>query len=137
MKVYLYGMKNRARDCKNYLVNGYVRDLYLEEMTCDMRDEYYNVLCYEESLDNDLIYIFDYEYIGTKDIEREQADEEKKGAKMILKVNFKNGSSRNFVIDDYYISDNDICLYMRKDDRQVGMINLCEVRYFFVEEEGV
>lgn len=56
---------------------------------------------------------------------------------MILKVNFKNGSSRDFVIDDYYISDNDICLYMRKDDRQVGMINLCEVRYFFVEEEGV
>lgn len=54
---------------------------------------------------------------------------------MILKVNFKNGSSRDFVIDDYFISDNDICLYMRKDDRQVGMINLCEVRYFFVEEE--
>nr|DAN81514.1 MAG TPA: hypothetical protein [Caudoviricetes sp.] len=71
MKVYLYGMKNRARDCKNYLVNGYVRDLYLEEMTCDMRDEYYNVLCYKESLDNDLIYIFDYEYIGTKEIECE------------------------------------------------------------------
>lgn len=56
---------------------------------------------------------------------------------MVLKVNFKNGSSRNFVIDDYYISDNDICLYMRKDDRQVGMINLCEVRYFYLEEVGV
>lgn len=54
---------------------------------------------------------------------------------MILKVNFKNGSSRDFVIDDYFISDNDICLYMRKNDRQVGMINLCEVRYFYVEVE--
>lgn len=60
---------------------------------------------------------------------------EEEETNMILKVNFKNGSSRDFVIDDYYISDNDICLYMRKNDRQVGMINLCEVRYFYVEEE--
>lgn len=56
---------------------------------------------------------------------------------MILKVNFKNGSSRDFVIDDYRVADNDICLYMIKDDMRVGMINLCEVRYFYVEEEGV
>lgn len=52
---------------------------------------------------------------------------------MILKVNFKNGSSKDFAIDDYYVSDNDICLYMEKDGRQVGMINLCEVRYYFIE----
>ncbi len=53
---------------------------------------------------------------------------------MVLNVNFKNVSSKNFSIDDYYVSDNDICLYMEKDGKQVGMINLCEVRYYFVEE---
>lgn len=53
---------------------------------------------------------------------------------MILKVNFKNGSSKDFRIDDYYVADNDICLYMEKDGKQVGMINLCEVRYYFVED---
>lgn len=56
---------------------------------------------------------------------------------MVLIVNFKNGSKKDFVIDDYRVADNDICLYMIKDDRRVGMINLCEVRYFYVEEEGV
>ena len=56
-----------------------------------------------------------------------------KGNKMTLKVNFKNGSSKDFIIDDYYVSDNDICLYMEKDGRQVGMINLCEVRYYYIE----
>lgn len=53
---------------------------------------------------------------------------------MVLNVNFKNGSSKNFSIDDYYVADNDICLYMEKDGKQVGMINLCEVRYYFVED---
>lgn len=48
MKVYMYGMKNKARDDKNYLKIDYIRDLYLEEMTCDLRDEYYNVLCYSK-----------------------------------------------------------------------------------------
>lgn len=52
---------------------------------------------------------------------------------MVLKVNFKNGSSKNFSIDDYYVADNDICLYMEKNGKQIGMINLCEVRYYFVE----
>ena len=47
---------------------------------------------------------------------------------MVLKVNFKDGSSKYFSIDDYYVADNDICLYMEKDGKQVGMINLCEVR---------
>ena len=56
-----------------------------------------------------------------------------KGNKMTLKVNFKNGSSKDFIIDDYYVSDNDICLYMEKDGRQVGMINICEVRYYYIE----
>ena len=53
---------------------------------------------------------------------------------MILKVNFKNGSSKDFVIDNYYIADNEICLYMERDGKRVGMINLCEVRYYFVED---
>lgn len=44
---------------------------------------------------------------------------------MVLKVNFKNGSSKNFSVDDYYVADNDICLYMERDGKQVGMINLC------------
>lgn len=56
---------------------------------------------------------------------------------MNLKVNFKNGSSKNFFIDDFYVSDNDICLYMEKNGRKVGMVNLCEVMYYFVEDEGV
>ena len=51
MKVYMYGMKNKARDDRNYLKIDYVRDLYLEEMTCDLRDEYYNVLCYSKKLE--------------------------------------------------------------------------------------
>ena len=47
MKVFLYGMKDKARDRNNYFKCDYVRDLYLEEMTCDMRDEFYSVLCYK------------------------------------------------------------------------------------------
>lgn len=53
---------------------------------------------------------------------------------MKLNVCFKNGSSKEFSIDSYYISDNDICLYMQKDRRDCGMVNLCEVRYFYVED---
>lgn len=53
---------------------------------------------------------------------------------MTLKVNFKNGSSKDFRIDGYYVADNDICLYMEKNGMQVGMINLCEVRYYFIED---
>lgn len=53
---------------------------------------------------------------------------------MILKVNFKNGSSKDFRIDSYYVADNDICLYMERNGKQVGMINLCEVRYYFIED---
>lgn len=52
---------------------------------------------------------------------------------MTLKVNFKNGSSKDFRIDSYYVADNDICLYMERNGKQVGMINLCEVRYYFIE----
>lgn len=71
MKVHMYGMKNRAMDDNNYFKRGYVRDLYLEEMTCDMRDEFYNVLCYDAILDRDIEIIFDYEFIGSKDIDDE------------------------------------------------------------------
>lgn len=53
---------------------------------------------------------------------------------MILKVNFKNGSSKDFIVDSYYVADNDICLYMERNGKQVGMINLCEVRYYFIED---
>lgn len=71
MKVYLYGMKNRARDDENYLKDGYVRDLYLEEMTADVRDEYYNVLCYRYELDDDVLSNYGYEFINVKDIDDE------------------------------------------------------------------
>lgn len=53
---------------------------------------------------------------------------------MKLNVCFKNGSSKEFLIESYYISDNDICLYMQREGRDCGMINLCEVRYFFAED---
>lgn len=56
--------------------------------------------------------------------------------RMKLNVCFKNGSSKEFLIESYYISDNDICLYMQRDGRDCGMINLCEVRYFFAEDIG-
>lgn len=71
MKVYMYGMKYKARDKKNYLKIDYVRDLYLEEMTCDLRDEYYNVLCYSKKLEEFKEQMYGYEYIGTRDIDDE------------------------------------------------------------------
>lgn len=64
-------MKDRARDKKNYLKDGYVRDLYSEEMTCDMRDEFYNVLCYENELDEEIISDYGYEFVSCKDVDDE------------------------------------------------------------------
>lgn len=69
MKVYLYGMKYRARDNKNYFSMGYVRDLYLEEMTCDLRDEFFNVLVYKCKLPTFIVKKFGYEFIAEKDID--------------------------------------------------------------------
>lgn len=69
MKVYLYGMKSRARDDKNYFSMGYLRDLYLEEMTCDLRDEYFNVLVYKCKLPTFIVKKFDYEFIAERDME--------------------------------------------------------------------
>jgi hypothetical protein len=66
MKVYLYGMKLQARDNKNYFSMGYLRDLYLEEMTCDMRDEYFNVLVYKCKLPTFIVKKFDYEFIAER-----------------------------------------------------------------------
>ena len=71
MKVYLYGMKDKARDSNNFLKDGYVRDLYLEEMTCDMRDEFYSVLCYRGKLDDEILSQYGYEFISCKDIDDE------------------------------------------------------------------
>lgn len=71
MKVYMYGMKNKARDDFNYFAIDYIRDLFLEEMTCDLRDEYYNVLCYRNKLGDHILKMYGYEYIGTKDIDDE------------------------------------------------------------------
>lgn len=68
MRVFLYGMKERARDENNYYHIDHVRDLYLEEMTFDLRDEYYSVLCYRKKLDEHILQMYGYEYIGTKDI---------------------------------------------------------------------
>ena len=69
MKVFLYGMKKRARDCKNYFLQGYVRDLYLEEMTCDLRDEFFNVLVYDRELPVEIINLYDYEFIAKKSMD--------------------------------------------------------------------
>lgn len=66
MKVYLYGMKSRARDDKNYFSMGYLRDLYLEEMTCDLRDEYFNVLVYKCKLPTCIVKKFGYEFIAER-----------------------------------------------------------------------
>lgn len=71
MKVYMYGMKYKARDKFNYFAIDYIRDLYLEEMTCDLRDEYYSVLCYRKKLGDHILKMYGYEYIGTKEIEDE------------------------------------------------------------------
>ena len=43
----------------------------MEEMTCDLRDEYYNVLCYRKKLGDHILKMYRYEYIGTKEIEDE------------------------------------------------------------------
>ncbi|WP_308652298.1 hypothetical protein [uncultured Anaerococcus sp.] len=51
-----------------------------------------------------------------------------------VKVVFKNGNREEFIVDSYYIADNDICLYLINNNRKTGMINLCEVRYFNVEK---
>lgn len=66
MKVFLYGMKKKARDNKNFASLGYVRDLYLEEMTCDLRDEYFNVLVYDRELPEFIVKLFDYEFISER-----------------------------------------------------------------------
>lgn len=71
MKVFLYGMKDKARDRNNYFKCDYVRDLYLEEMTCDMRDEFYSVLCYKVELDDEVLSKYGYEFISIKDIDDE------------------------------------------------------------------
>lgn len=71
MKVYMYGMKNKARDDFNYFAIDYIRDLFLEEMTCDLRDEYYNVLCYRKKLGDHILKMYGYEYIGTKEVDDE------------------------------------------------------------------
>lgn len=69
MKVFLYGMKKRARDLNNYFRQGYIRDLYLEEMTCDLRDEYFNVLAYDRELPVEIINLYDYEFISKRSME--------------------------------------------------------------------
>ena len=74
MKVYLYGMKKRARDCKNYFRQGYIRDLYLEEMTCDLRDDYFNVLVYDRELPVEIINLYDYEFIAKRSMDISKED---------------------------------------------------------------
>lgn len=69
MKVYLYGMKAKARDKNNFYNMGYLRDLYLEEMTCDLRDEYFNVLVYKCKLPACLVKNYDYEFIAEKEMD--------------------------------------------------------------------
>ena len=81
MRVYLYGMKDRARDDKNYFMVGYVRDLYLEEMTADLRDEFYNVLCYENKLNDYFVGLYDYEFIGVKEIGDHEQEAKEEDAK--------------------------------------------------------
>lgn len=71
MRVYMYGMKDKARDDNNFYHIDYVRDLFLDEMTCDLRDEYFNVLCYRKSLGDDILEMYGYEFIGIKEIEDE------------------------------------------------------------------
>ena len=75
MRVYMYGMKDKARDDNNFYHIDYVRDLFLDEMTCDLRDEYFNVLCYRKCLGDVILEMYGYEFIGIKDIEDEQATE--------------------------------------------------------------
>ena len=74
MKVYLYGMKKKAKDCKNYFRLGYIRDLYLEEMTCDLRDEYFNVLVYDRELPAEIIKLYDYEFIAEREMDISKED---------------------------------------------------------------
>lgn len=69
MKVYLYGMKAKARDKNNFYNMGYLRDLYLEEMTCDLRDEYFNVLVYSCKLPTCIVKKYDYEFIAEKEMD--------------------------------------------------------------------
>lgn len=74
MKVYLYGMKAKARDKINYFEQGYIRDLYLEEMTCDLRDEYFNVLVYDRDLPIEVIKLYDYEFIAEREMDISKED---------------------------------------------------------------
>lgn len=76
MKVYLYGMKLQARDKNNYYPIGYIRDLYLEEMTCDLRDEYYNVLVYDCKLAPCTLKKYGYDFIAGRymDISKEDVN---------------------------------------------------------------
>lgn len=69
MKVFLYGMKVKARDKFNFFRQGYIRDLYLEEMTCDLRDEFFNVLVYDRELPVEIINLYDYEFIAKRSME--------------------------------------------------------------------
>ena len=50
-------------------MQGYIRDLYLEEMTCDLRDEYFNVLAYDRELPVEIINLYDYEFITKRSME--------------------------------------------------------------------
>lgn len=74
MKVYLYGMKSKARDNRNYYPMGYLRDLYLEEMTCDLRDEYFNVLVYKCKLPEYIVRKYDYEFIAEREMDIGEED---------------------------------------------------------------
>ena len=74
MKVYLYGMKSKARDNRNYYPMGYLRDLYLEEMTCDLRDEYFNVLVYKCKLPTCIVKKYDYEFIAAREMDISKED---------------------------------------------------------------
>lgn len=74
MKAYLYGMKFKARDYNNFYAIGYIRDLYLEEMTCDLRDEYFNVLAYSCKLPTCIVKKYDYEFIAEREMDIGEED---------------------------------------------------------------
>lgn len=50
-------------------LQGFLRDLYLEEMTCDLRDEYFNVLAYDRELPVEIINLYDYEFIAKRSMD--------------------------------------------------------------------
>lgn len=53
---------------------------------------------------------------------------------MKIVVQFKSGPSKDFIIDDYYMSDDGYSLHLIVNDRIVGMINLCEIRFFYEDK---